>query len=114
MQIKEVASLLNAEIISGQKYQNKFIETAFSSDLMSDVLTVKTDGLLLLTGLANIQTIRTAEMSDIGCLVFVRNKQVTEEMRMLAEENKIVLVCTPYSLFRASGILYNAGIRPVF
>jgi hypothetical protein len=50
---------------------------AFASDLMSDVLTLKNDNLVLITGLATLQTIRTAEMADINCIIFVRNKKVS-------------------------------------
>ena len=81
---------------------------------MSDVLTVRSDKLLLLTGLVNIQAIRTAEMSDICCVVFVRNKKVSEEMVNIARENRIAIIQTPYSMFKASGILYSAGIQPVY
>jgi len=90
------------------------VERAFSSDLMSDVLTLDTEGLLLITGLANIQTIRTAEMADIHYILFVRNKKVTPEMAELAGENHMVLLATPFSLFKTSGILYKHGLKPVY
>ncbi len=62
---------------------------------MSDVLTVNCDNLLLITGLANLQAIRTAEMSDIDCILFVRNKSVSPEMKSLAEELGITLINAP-------------------
>ena len=48
--------------------------------LMSDVLTVEADDAVLITGLANIQAIRTAEMADISCILFVRDKEITPNM----------------------------------
>jgi hypothetical protein len=81
---------------------------------MSDVLTLKSDDLLLMTGLGNVQTIRTAEMSDINTIIFVRNKKVNEDMLLLAAENEMVLIECPYSMFRASGILYQAGLEPIY
>ena len=68
----------------------------------------------LLTGLANVQTIRTAEMSDICCIVFVRNKKVNADMVKLGEESGMVLIECPCSMFKASGLLYNQGLKPVF
>jgi len=114
MKIREIAKLLNAEIVCGKQHVESETEYAFSSDLMSDVLTTKNDSMLLVTGLANVQTIRTAEMSDIQCIVFVRGKKVNEEMIELATENDIVLIECNYSMFRASGLLYAAGIQPVY
>jgi len=114
MKVSEIVELLQGRVITGENITGHEVERAFASDLMSDVLTIKTDNLLLLTGLVNIQAIRTAEMSDIGCIVFVRNKVITEEMINLASECRITLVQSAFSLFRASGVLFRAGIEPVF
>jgi predicted transcriptional regulator len=114
MKLLEIVDLINGTVVSGVENLGNTVDMAFASDLMSDVLTVKTDNLLLLTGLVNIQAIRTAEMSDISCVVFVRNKKVTEEMIKIARENKITIIQSPYSMFKVSGVLFNAGIKPVF
>ncbi|MEI6682249.1 MAG: DRTGG domain-containing protein [Bacteroidota bacterium] len=114
MKIKDVAGLIEGTVITGKENLDSLVEMAFASDLMSDVLTVKTDNLLLLTGLVNTQSIRTAEMSDISCIIIVRNKRVTQEMISIANESRITIIQSPYSMFKASGILFNAGIKPVF
>lgn len=114
MKLKEVVELLNAKVVSGKEFLNAEVEYAFASDLMSDVLTIEKDNLLLLTGLANLQTIRTSEMSDITKIIFVRKKKASSEMIQLAVENEIILIECDYSMFKASGILYNAGLKPVF
>ncbi len=90
------------------------VTSAFASDLMSDVLTLLVDDMVLITGLSNIQAIRTAEMADINQIIFVRGKEPTEKMVELAEESGIRLIVTPFSLYRASGILYGAGLPALF
>jgi predicted transcriptional regulator len=114
MKIEEVIKLIDASIICGEEHLNGVIDKAFSSDLMSDILTIDTDNLLIITGLSNLQLIRTAEMVDVQYIVIVRNKRATSEMIKLARENKIVVLETAYSLFRTSGILFNAGLKPVY
>ncbi len=114
MTIGKIAELLGANVICGEKWLEKDIEYAFASDLMSDVLTINTNKLLLITGLVNIQTIRTAEMSFAPAILFVRNKKTTNEMQKLANENEMVLLEFQGSMFRASGILFNSGIKPVY
>lgn len=114
MTIKEVVNVLDATVICGEDKLNNRVEKAFSSDLMSDVLTLDTENLLLLTGLANTQTIRTAEMADVACIVFVRNKQVTAEMKELAKEEGLILIQCKYSLFHTSGRLFTEGLNPVY
>lgn len=114
MNTREIASLINGTLITPGMDDEKPFTMAFASDLMSDVLTVDCSNLLLITGLLNVQTIRTAEMSEIGCIVLVRNKKATPEMIALAAESNICLIESPYSLFRASGLLYQSGINPVY
>lgn len=114
MKLEEISRALDGELVCGSDKAYREVTHAFASDLMSDVLTVNCDNLLLITGLANMQTIRTAEMSDINCILFVRNKSVTPEMRNLAEELGMTLITCPLTMFRASGELYRAGIKPLF
>lgn len=114
MKLSEILQLVDGRIVLGADRED-VIDCVFASDLMSDVLTITTDkSLMLITGLCNLQTIRTCEMSDIRIVLFVRRKKVTEEMKELAEENGMILMETNYSLFRASGILYSAGMLPLY
>lgn len=114
MNVEEICLVVNGDLVCGSDKLNSEFTHAFASDLMSDVLTVNCNNLLLITGLANMQTIRTAEMSDIDCILFVRNKSVTPEMKMLAEELGIALIKSSSTMFRASGELYRAGMKPLF
>ena len=82
---------------------------------MSDVLTINhQEGIVLLTGLANVQTIRTAEMANLNLVILVRGKKATADMIGIANENDIVVIESKYSAFRASAVLYNAGIKSLF
>jgi hypothetical protein len=53
-------------------------------------------------------------MSDIMQILFVRNKRPTQAMIDLAEEHGITLITTSYSMFRASGLLFSHGLKPVY
>lgn len=114
MRVGEIAEKLDALVLTKGADLQSEIEFAFSSDLMSDVLTRDYEHTVLITGLSNLQSIRTAEMSDIGLIIIARDKEVGEEMVSLAEESGIVLMRCRYSLFKISGILYEAGIKPIF
>jgi predicted transcriptional regulator len=111
MTIREIQIRLDADEIQKEGDWDKEIQTACSADMMSDVLAgrIKQQALLL-TGLCNPQVIRTAEMMDILCVVLVRGKKPDESMKEMARERGIVLLSTEYSMFTASGILYEAGL----
>lgn len=114
MLLKELCELIDGQVVCGPDDGTLDVECAFASDLMSDVLTIRHDSFVLITGLANIQTLRTAEMADIRYVLFVRGKQVSPEMAALARENGITLLTTRYSMFKTSGLLYRAGLKPVY
>jgi len=114
MNISSIALLIEGTIVSNKDKTAATIKHAFSSDLMSDVLTVDADNTVLITGLANLQTIRTAEMSDIDCIIIARNKKASHEMIDLANQSNIVIIETVFSVFRVSGLLYVNGIKPLY
>jgi len=114
MILKEICSLVSGNVICGKDRLEEAVEYAFASDLMSDVLTVKKGDFLLITGLANVQSVRTAEMSDLSYIIICRGKKCSDDMIELAEDNDMVLIESPISLFKCAGILYNAGLQPIF
>lgn len=115
MKISEVVNILGCKVVSGFEFiEDATVDAAFSSDLMSDVLTLDSSRVLLITGLCNLQSIRTAEMADIKSILFVRDKKPTQEMLDLAVENDMIILLSTFSLFKVSGILYQAGMQPVY
>lgn len=114
MKLSEIKQLTNATLVAGDIAEDKNLERAFSSDLMSDVLTLETEHILLVTGLSNLQLIRTAEMADIEVVLLARNKKASPEMIELANDNGLILLESPYSIFRCSGILFKNGLDPVY
>lgn len=111
MKIKEILNLLDAELVYGEEYLDNEIVSAFTSDMMSDVLAFVRDQGVLVTGLVNPQVIRTANMMDMLCVIFVRGKRPTEEMLELAKNAGIAILCTEKRAFDTSGILYTAGLN---
>ena len=114
VKVSQIIDELNAKLVCGNTDLNQDISFGFASDLMSDVLTLDSDNLLLVTGLNNLQTIRTSEMSDITYILFVRDKKASDDMKELAEENGITLIECSYSMFWACSLLCNMGLEPVY
>ena len=110
MKIKDIREILDAEIICNEEGAEREIHTACGSDMMSDVLAFVTEQGALLTGLVNPQVIRTAELMDMHCIVFVRGKDPDESIVSLAEQRDITLIKTKYRMFTACGLLYSNGL----
>lgn len=111
MTIKDVNRILDGSIIYGKEHLEKEVHAGCGSDMMSDVLAFSKNQSVLLTGLCNLQVVRTAEMMDIICIVFVRGKKPDESMIALAKELGVVLLTTRHRMFSACGLLYEQGLR---
>jgi predicted transcriptional regulator len=110
MTVRTIKEILQAEFIAGEDKIDIEVHSACGSDMMSDVLAFVKNQSVLLTGLVNPQVVRTAEMMDIICIVFVRGKQPDECVIKLANERNIVLLSTKYRMFCACGLLYKNGL----
>ncbi len=86
------------------------IRTAFGADLMSDVLAYARSGCLLITGLSNLQAIRTAYALDIAAIVICRGKPLTDKFVEIARDLGIPVLWTTFIMFESCGRLYRAGL----
>lgn len=111
MKLYDIKNVLNASVLTSDKNLDQDVNFVFGCDLMSDVLSFVSGETMLLTGLVNIQSVRTAEMKDIRCIVFVRGKIPEKYVVELAEEKGICLMSTKYIMFNACGILYKNGLK---
>ena len=109
MVVRDIIQILEGEIICEGDLDQE-IKTACGSDMMSDVLAFVKDQSVLLTGLVNPQVVRTAEMMDMACIVFVRGKVPDDSIIRLAEQRDITLIKTRYRMFTACGLLYSNGL----
>jgi len=110
MKISEVASILEANVLTGEDMLDYEVHSACGSDMMSDVLAYVKDQGVLLTGLINVQVIRTLLMMDMNCVVFVRGKTPPEGIIEFAAESGVAVLQTELPMFESCGRLYAAGL----
>ena len=111
MTVRDAMETLGARVLVGKERLDQEVRSACGSDMMSDVLAFSKDHSILLTGLCNPQVIRTAEMLDIVCIIFVRGKKPDESMLEMARERNLVVLATGHRMFSSCGMLYQAGLN---
>lgn len=116
MLVKEIIDILDAReiYIDNPEIYEKNYDKGFSSDLMSDALALlknETEDILFITGLANVQSLRTAEVLDLETILFVRGKPLDMSIVDMAKTLEINLFQTDLTMFEACGKLYEAGMR---
>lgn len=113
MNVSRINELIAGKIMHDPGGEHLY-SRAFASDLMSDVLRLSaSEGTILITGLATVQAIRTAEISGISCVIVGRDKKLTDDMIELAQETGIALIASHATLFEISGRLFTNGLKPV-
>ncbi len=111
MTLEDIKTLLEGEVLSPGSGLDTVVPCAFASDMISDILMCCKEPSLLLTGLTNNQVIRLSDMVDLVGIVFVRGKRPLEDIIEMAQDRNLPLIITPKTLYCASGLLYNAGLR---
>ena len=103
MKVKDIVDILKCQVLNEGDMEEE-VKTACGSDMMSDVLAFVKDQSVLLTGLMNPQVVRTAEMMDMHCIVFVRGKKV--------DPNVVALALTGIGMIHSPGLLFTESYSP--
>lgn len=110
MKISKIVHVLSAQCLTCADCLEAEVHSACGSDMMSDVLAFVKDQAVLLTGLINTQVVRTCQMMDIRCIVFVRGKKPNPDVLKLAEDSGIVVLVTDLRMYESCGRLYASGL----
>lgn len=110
MDLKAIIDLVEGTALNPQVDLNIKIRGGCGADLMSDVLASSQPKAILLTGLTNPQVVRTAQIAEFRAIIFVRGKQPQAETIVIATQENIPLITSPYGMFELCGRLRQAGL----
>jgi predicted transcriptional regulator len=113
MKLSRIMELLECDVLSGANGLDIEIAQCLGADMMSDVLAFAEPGSLLVTGLTNSQSVRTAEIADATAIVYLRGKRPENRVLELAEELSIPILATKLGMFDVCGRLYAEGIKGI-
>jgi predicted transcriptional regulator len=111
MNVKDIIHIVSGTLLTPHVSLDREVNGGCGADLMSDVLASIKPEAVLLTGLCNIQVVRTAQMADICAIVFVRGKIPQPDIIELAMQENIPLITSPFGTFELCGRLYKAGLH---
>jgi predicted transcriptional regulator len=111
MKLSEIKDLLHCSVLAGADRLGLEVDTAVASDGMSEILAYPHPGGLMITGLTNIQSVRTADVADIPVILYVRGKRPSEKTVELARSKNMVLLATKLGMFDVCGMLRDRGLK---
>jgi hypothetical protein len=110
MKLEEIVATLGCEALVCVDCPSD-IDAVVASDGMSEILAFSSSGALMLTGLTNIQSVRTAVVADVHAIIYVRGKRPADPVLELAREKGIPVFLTQRGMFESCGLLYAAGLK---
>lgn len=112
MKLQEIAELVEAKFLNLSEKAEEEVFTACAADLLSDVLAMKGEAALLITGEATPQVVRVADVMNVRAILYVRGKKpLREDVVDWSTKRGIVLLTTSLPTFEVCGRLYMKGMR---
>ena len=113
MTLHEVKELLQCEVLACEDDLQTDVTQVVASDGMSEILAFAKSRELMITGLTNIQSIRTADIAGVSAVVYCRGKRPDKKVIEFAKQKRIPVLVTKMVMFDICAILYNKGLRGV-
>jgi hypothetical protein len=107
LSLQDVAGILRCRVLCCEELLGERVTGCCAADMMSDVLAFGKPGMVLLTGQANAQAVRTANVADLKAVVFVRGKHPDDDTVKLARSVNMPLLSTRMFMYEACGRLFE-------
>ena len=111
MKLAEIKEILECEVLTGEHDLSTEVETVVASDGMSEILAFARPGALMITGLTNVQSVRTADIANVRALIYIRGKRPDDRAIALARQSSIPVLATTLGMFDVCGILRERGLK---
>jgi predicted transcriptional regulator len=113
MRIEEIKDILECDVLTDDHDLSIEVNKVLASDGMSEILAFHSPGALMVTGLTNIQSVRTADFADARAIVYIRGKRPNEKTIELARQKSITVMATNHGMFDVCGMLWSQGMKGV-
>jgi predicted transcriptional regulator len=111
MKLQEIKDVLECEVLAGADALSREVERVVASDGMSEILAFARPGALMITGLTNVQSVRTADVAHVQAIVYIRGRRPAERALEVAREHEIPVLATRLGMFDVCGILRSLGLK---
>ncbi len=106
MKLSEIATRLNLRAVF-DTYNDVEISTAYTGDLLSDVMGHGDDECVIITIQAHKNTLAVATLKDSPAIILCNNRPVPDDMIESAKDEGVALFVTNDNQFTVSGKLYG-------
>lgn len=105
--VKEIATMMQWEIIGGAQGLEKEASGAYAADLLSDVMGRAKEGQIWITMQGHKNVMAIASLRDLAAIVLVNGNKPDQDMLAQANEEGIPVLGTQKGAFETAGELYQ-------
>lgn len=106
MKLKQIKEALNLTSLH-EDYQDLDVKTAYTSDLLSDVMGNAPDECVIITIQAHKNTLAVATLKDSPGIIICNNRPIPDDFLAAAKEEQIAIFVTAKNQYEVSGELYT-------
>jgi ferredoxin len=110
MTVKEIADHLNLTVAAGAKGLERNVESAYISDLLSDVMAGAKPGMLWLTIQAHQNVVAVAVLKELAAVILLGGRQPDDEAKAKAEAEGVPILVSGDHAFELAGKLLAMGV----
>lgn len=111
MKLEEITNKIDFTKVTKFFGKERNVSGAYTSDLLSDVMANCKKDNIWVTLQTHLNIIAVASLKEISAIIVVLDKEIDNDTLEKAESENITILKTPMNAFRASGKLYELGIR---
>lgn len=111
MKIADIVSVLNLKVFSGGKGIHRPVKSAYTCDLLSDVMGNANEGDAWITMQTHKNIIAVADLKDLACVIIVNGNVPDQDTIRKSDEIEIPILGSDDSAFKISGRLFELLIN---
>jgi len=111
MKLKELTEKLNLELKSTSTALDADVTHAYSSDILSDVMSHARDGSIWITLQTHRNIVSVAMLKSFAGIILIGGRNPDDETLKKANEENVPILSTGLTTFEIVGKLYELGIR---
>ncbi|HOM62739.1 MAG TPA: DRTGG domain-containing protein [Dysgonamonadaceae bacterium] len=104
--LKKLAADLNFEPLSGINLPDRIPQSAYVSDLLSDVIGKAQPGMLWITSQVHKNIVAVASLKELSAIIVVNEREIDDEVVKHADEEGVVILSSHLPAFETAGKLY--------
>ena len=105
--LNKLTKELDFECLSGKTLLDRIPQSAYVSDLLSDVMGEARAGMIWVTSQVHKNIVAVASLKELSAIVIVNERPVEKELLEQAENEEVVVLASNLPAFETVGKLYN-------